>query len=102
MEQLTNETVVTDLARQIEQRMNHPYLTKHEVVPAVDMLLLRWMVEMIDLESIEHRQLVMATYFAHQALVDADQVAAHRLQVVRQCRDLGQPAVRFELPVHIP
>ncbi|MCM3279936.1 heptaprenyl diphosphate synthase component 1 [Exiguobacterium sp. MER 193] len=74
MEQLTNEFVVTDLARQIETRMNHPYLTKHEVVPAVDMLLLRWMVEMIDLESIEHRQLVMATYFAHQALDLHDQV----------------------------
>ncbi|WP_078146740.1 heptaprenyl diphosphate synthase component 1 [Exiguobacterium sp. HVEsp1] len=74
MEQLTNEFVVTDLARQIETRMNHPYLTKHEVVPAVDMLLLRWMVEMIDLESIEHRQLVMATYFAYQALDLHDQV----------------------------
>ncbi|WP_214740249.1 MULTISPECIES: heptaprenyl diphosphate synthase component 1 [unclassified Exiguobacterium] len=74
MEQLTNEFVVTDLARQIEQRMNHPYLTKHEIVPAVDFLLLRWMVEMIDLESIEHRQLVMATYFAHQALELHDQV----------------------------
>ncbi|WP_215141498.1 heptaprenyl diphosphate synthase component 1 [Exiguobacterium qingdaonense] len=74
MEKLTNDFVVTDLARQIEQRMNHPYLTKHSVVPAVDMLLLRWMVEMIDLESIEHRQLVMATYFAHQALELHDQV----------------------------
>jgi len=27
MEQWTNESVVTDLARQIEQRMTHPYLT---------------------------------------------------------------------------
>lgn len=74
MEKLTNEAVVTDLARQIEQRMNHPYLTRHEIVPAVDMLLLRWMVEMIDLESMEHRQLVLATYFAHQALELHDQV----------------------------
>ncbi|WP_214826608.1 heptaprenyl diphosphate synthase component 1 [Exiguobacterium algae] len=76
MEQLTNETVVTDLARQIEQRMNHPYLTRHQIVPSVDMLLLRWMVEMIDLESSEHRQLVLATYFAHQALELHDQVKA--------------------------
>lgn len=74
MEKLTNETVVTDLARQIEQRMDHPYLTRHGIVPTVDMLLLRWMVEMIDLESNEHRQLVLATYFAHQALELHDQV----------------------------
>lgn len=74
MEQLTHESVVTDLARQIEERMTHPYLTRHEIVPAVDMPLLRWMVEMIEIESDQHRQLVLATYFAHQALELHDQV----------------------------
>ncbi|MFN4213161.1 MULTISPECIES: heptaprenyl diphosphate synthase component 1 [Exiguobacterium] len=74
MEQWTNESVVTDLARQIEQRMTHPYLTRHDIVPAVDMPLLRWMVELIDNESTEERQLVLATYFAHQALELHDQV----------------------------
>ncbi|WP_233546786.1 heptaprenyl diphosphate synthase component 1 [Exiguobacterium sp. AM39-5BH] len=74
MEQMTYETVVTDLARQIEERMNHPYLTRHGIVPAVDMPLLRWMVEMIEIESNQQRQLVLATYFAHQALELHDQV----------------------------
>ncbi len=74
MEQMTYETVVTDLARQIEERMTHPYLTRHEIVPAVDMPLLRWMVEMIEIESNQQRQLVLATYFAHQALELHDQV----------------------------
>jgi len=74
MEQWTNESVVTDLARQIEQRMTHPYLTRHEIVPAVDMPLLRWMVELIDEESTEQQQLVLATYFAQQALELHDQV----------------------------
>ncbi|EPE60669.1 hypothetical protein L479_02961 [Exiguobacterium sp. S17] len=74
MEQLTNESVVIDLARQIEQRMTHPYLTRHEIVPAVDMPLLRWMIDMIEIESHQHRQLVLATYFAHQALELHDQV----------------------------
>lgn len=74
MEQMTYETVVTDLARQIEERMIHPYLTRHEIVPAVDIPILRWMVEQIEIESNQHRQLVMATYFAHQALELHDQV----------------------------
>jgi len=76
MEQLTSERVVTDLARQIEMRMDHPYLTRHRIVPHVDLTLLRWMVEMIDLDSVEHRQLVLATYFAHQALELHDEVKA--------------------------
>ncbi len=31
MEQLTSDRVVTDLARQIEMRMDHPYLTRHRL-----------------------------------------------------------------------